>query len=370
MHTVLNTFTAKKFVEPLLDNVNEQHNKEKIIHKILIDPVNGDERFLKELHVHYEIKKFDIDYLFIKHIIELYFYFRKERPDIVIAHMSRGAILPLISAFIARVPKRIYFNHGVPYIGYKNLPRMCFKLLEKLNCFFSNQVLTVSQGMIEPLTAITKKPVSILGPGSACGIDHNEFQRKSKYDIENIKQQYAASDTFIFTFVGRPVARKGFDITLKAFTKAFSGADNVILLLAGATSEDIFRVLGSKPNNIKPLGFVMDLDNVYLATDVVVVPSEHEGFCYALLEGAARECALICSDIPGPDAIVINKRNGILITPKNIDSLMVSMSELFNDREMTKKYGEQAYMIASEFERKKIMLYYSYYIRSLFIEQR
>ncbi|EAC1762622.1 glycosyltransferase family 1 protein, partial [Escherichia coli] len=65
-----------------------------------------------------------------------------------------------------------------------------------------------------------------------------------------------------------------------------------------------------------------------------------------------------------------NKRNGILITPKNIDSLMVSMSELFNDREMTKKYGEQAYMIASEFERKKIMLYYSYYIRSLFIEQR
>lgn len=136
MHTVLNTFTAKKFVEPLLDNVNEQHNKEKIIHKILIDPVNGDERFLKELHVHYEIKKFDIDYLFIKHIIELYFYFRKERPDIVIAHMSRGAILPLISAFIARVPKRIYFNHGVPYIGYKNLPRMCFKLLEKLNCFF------------------------------------------------------------------------------------------------------------------------------------------------------------------------------------------------------------------------------------------
>ena len=49
---------------------------------------------------------------------------------------------------------------------------------------------------------------------------------------------------------------------------------------------------------------------------------------------------------------------------------MVSMSELFNDREMTKKYGEQAYMIASEFERKKIMLYYSYYIRSLFIEQR
>lgn len=97
----------------------------------------------------------------------------------------------------------------------------------------------------------------------------------------------------------------------------------------------------------------MDLDNVYLATDVVVVPSEHEGFCYALLERAARECALICSDIPGPDAIVINKRNGILITPKNIDSLMVSMSELFNDREMTKKYGEQAYMIASEFERKK-----------------
>ncbi len=54
----------------------------------------------------------------------------------------------------------------------------------------------------------------------------------------------------------------------------------------------------------------MDLDNVYLATDVVVVPSEHEGFCYALLEGAARECALICSDILGLTQLLLIKEMG------------------------------------------------------------
>ena len=102
---------------------------------------------------------------------------------------------------------------------------------------------------------------------------------------------------------------------------------NSKLLLAGCSKNELMN-RGISDQNIIPLGFVADLSTYYLTSDVVLLPSMHEGFSYSLLEGAANGNALISSDIPGPDDLVLNGITGYRVEVGSCDSLKEAMIRL------------------------------------------
>src|SRR5690242_16432595 len=49
--------------------------------------------------------------------------FRRIRPHIVHAHTPKGGVLGMLSAWLARVPVRIYHMHGLPFITARGWKR-------------------------------------------------------------------------------------------------------------------------------------------------------------------------------------------------------------------------------------------------------
>ena len=153
--------------------------------------------------------------------------------------------------------------------------------------------------------------VRLPDPGSACGLPDSYY-----VDLESMpsikktaKEKNGFSDDTIFIFAGRALERKGLLIAIHAFEAYNEQFKNSILLLAGCSKNDLLKRGISHPKIIA-LGFVDDLSKYYLTSDVVLLPSMHEGFSYSLLEGAANGNALISSDIPGPDDLVLNGITG------------------------------------------------------------
>jgi nucleoside-diphosphate-sugar epimerase len=96
--------------------------------------------------------------------------------------------------------------------------------------------------------------------------------------------------------------------------------------------------------------------NLMRDTDVVVLPSYHEGLPKALLEGAASGCALVATDIPGCRPVVLDGVNGRLVEPRSARALADALIDLGRRPGTVQEMGIQSRRLALErFEINKIL---------------
>lgn len=141
---------------------------------------------------------------------------------------------------------------------------------------------------------------------------------------------------FRFLFVGRTVVRKGIDILLSAYTKAFGPGDDVCLVIKDS-SQDIFykgidfrkEIIKLAGDATKPEVIYLDryfeasvLASLYRAADVGVFPYRAEGFCLPILEAMACGVPVIVPRF-GACLDFCSKENSFFVPPKRI-SLPVS----------------------------------------------
>jgi glycosyltransferase involved in cell wall biosynthesis len=189
---------------------------------------------------------------------------------------------------------------------------------------------------------VRKSKCEVLGEGSACGIDLVEFsgEQFDKQHMINARQTLGiALDKYVVLYVGRPFKRKGFHTLLNAWQYMGRSNNKCVILIAGCTAEDIVRNGNSPITNAIALGYVRDLRSCYAACDVVVLPSWHEGLPYSLLEGAAVARALVGSNIPGIDSIIIDNENGLLVPLGNSEALAEALLALKSNPDLRKRMG-------------------------------
>jgi glycosyltransferase involved in cell wall biosynthesis len=301
------------------------------------------EKFTNEIICPKHFCNFDISinpFKFMVRCFRLVRKMRKLKPEVVHAHQTRAALIPLLAAKICHVPVRIYHNHGLPYIGHHGLLRDFLFLLEKINCYLATDVITVSPDLKILIEKDLKLPKAchLLGNGSACGIDLEQFPKTLFTEEQKniIRKEFGLPEkSFIVLFCGRPVKRKGIDILFSAWEKAQIKKDK-ILLLAGVQTSDLKKRWRGK-NGIKPLGFVSDMRKLYSVSDVVVLPSYHEGVSYTILEAFASFRTVIASDIPGNNYVVKNQINSLLFQAGDwlaLKNKLEHVSELENLRDM------------------------------------
>ena len=137
----------------------------------------------------------------------------------------------------------IYFNHGIPYLGYQGVLRLILYVFEKFNCLLATKIITVSKAMKSELENITKKSVSLIHNGSASGIDLKQFI-KSKRNILKLKEQYNIyPNNKIILFVGRPNRRKGFYDIMEIWRKYFVFRSDYTLVLLGISERRCKKTL-------------------------------------------------------------------------------------------------------------------------------
>lgn len=280
---------------------------------------------------------------------------REHKPDIVISHNSRSSLLPLLSAWLSSVPQRIYFNHGVPYIGYSGLSRFILVILERINIYFSTEVITVSGDMVDLLQDIAPgAKVELINFGSACGIDLRLFYPKENSDSPFRNANQINSNDFMVVYIGRPNKRKGFEKCLNLWTKYFQGS-NWKLVLCGVSESSVLRCLSNIPKNVICEGFTDQIPQLLREADCLLLPSYHEGFSYAALEAMASGCLVLANNVEGIRNLVTNHVNGILVDDNNLDCYKHYIELIKSEPEKFLDMRSEGLIQARKFSRDKFI---------------
>jgi len=132
------------------------------------------------------------------------------------------------------------------------------------------------------------------------GVDLERFSPDGPArDVGEPRAGQAGSVTFLF--VGGTIWRKGIDVLLAAWARAFGPGDDVRLVVKdfgvgstykGQTADEDVRVLAGR-DDVAPVIYLTEdlpaaeLPALYRAADVVVLPYRGEGFCLPALEAMA-----------------------------------------------------------------------------------
>jgi glycosyltransferase involved in cell wall biosynthesis len=225
------------------------------------------------------------------------------RQTVAYCHTTKFALPSLLLCRLFGVGQVVYFNHGVPYIGHRSLTRWALLLLERANTAAAHRFITVSPGMVGLLhpPSATQQWCHSTKPGSSSGLRETDF---ASLPVVRMRARAERKSSTRFLYAGRLQARKGVFVLLEAWKAHAANFPDDELWLCGFTpSELATHGAWAQLPQLKVMGYVEDMRDVYREVDVVVSPSFHEGFGYTLLEGAAQGCCIVSSAVPGPDVM-------------------------------------------------------------------
>lgn len=318
IHLVYGELAAKKFVFPIAKSSNK---KFLVFYQVANSNIKLKNKLLFALP-----KWFNLRFLFsrkaifiIPSIILLFKILRQNKNAVFVSHMTIFSLLPLVIAFFAGIKKRIYFNHGFAYIGSKGIIKYLLFSIEVINFIFASKVISISPSQVKIARQSFLRNLSLIYstyPGSCCGEDISFLISESKLK-QKIKNLHDPSQVIYLSYIGRPHKRKGFPYIIEIFenlTKTMS-EKKLILQLIGIDLNSVKEKVVDKEilSSIEAIDFT---DNVYYYLQksiITILPSEREGFGYALLEGAFMGNALASFELIGPDSIIKNAYNGICL---------------------------------------------------------
>jgi glycosyltransferase involved in cell wall biosynthesis len=277
----------------------------------------------------------------------------KFKPDIVHTHTPKAGLLGMVAAFFCSVPLRMHTVAGLPLMEANGLKRKVLIFTEWLTYLFASRVYPNSYGLkkfINENIRVPEKKLKVIGKGSSNGIDTDYFSlrddvKKMALQIKNLNN--IEDSTITFCFVGRVVKDKGIEELLIAFD-SLSQSKKVKLILVGPFEDeldpitDASRAIIESNKNVILTGFQNDVRPFIAASDIFVFPSYREGFPNVVMQACCLEVPCIVSDINGCNEIIEQNKTGIIVKPKDVESLYQAMLLLADDGVMRNEFGKKS----------------------------
>jgi len=335
VHFHPNPRMAKKFIFPLMKSEYEAGHQSELICSFVVSGI-------KNTYIPFALSLSNLPRLPLA-LWRIWKYLKGICPDVVFIHNTTSSILPLLGAWLASVNVRVYFNHGVPYVGHKGITRLLLYTLERWNTALATNVVTVSTDMLKLLKEINPQiNVQMIRNGSACGLDLNQYTENYFSKIEWRQAHGLQIDDLLVVYIGRPVKRKGFELVLKLWAEYLNNKKNIKLLLCGCELDHVLNKLGYLPSNIIPLGYVDKIEEVLLASDLLILPSLHEGLSYACMESQAAGTVIIANDISGIRCLVENGKSGFLVPQNDLLKYFEIIQGIYDNRASIDSIRRQA----------------------------
>lgn len=193
------------------------------------------------------------------------------------------------------------------------------------------------------------------------GININDFKNHSSN--KDIKKEFSIKDdVFLVGMMAQITPRKGHKDFIDAAALIKKCCPNIKFLCVGADildkqlNLDDLKKYAIKKNadNIIFTGHRDDVENIYNALDCLVLPSHIEPFGRVILEAMASEIPVIATKSGGPQEIIKDGVNGLLVDIKSPEKIASCIMKIFNDfalREQIIKNGFDT--VKNKFEIKK-----------------
>lgn len=294
----------------------------------------------------------------IKSLWRLVRVFRRERPMMVHSMTPKAGLLSMMAAWICRVPVRLHTFTGLVFPTATGLTQKILVFTDRLTCACATHIVPEGQGVKNDLTnyRITRKPLHVLGHGNVRGIDLDYFD-PALSEIRTEAAKIRKPGVFNFVFVGRLVRDKGINELVEAFERLNKEHPDTRLLLVGRQEPELnplkpesLAKIDSNPS-IEAVGLQSDVRPWLASSDAFVFPSYREGFPNVVIEAGAMCLPSIVTDINGSREIIIEGQNGIIIPPRNADSLYAAMKQFVEQTQNLKRMASSARpLIASRYE--------------------
>ncbi len=154
---------------------------------------------------------------------------------------------------------------------------------------------------------------------------------------------------FTFVIASRLVTDKGIGESIDAFKKLAKDNLGVELKIIGDGPEaDTFKELAGNQANITFLGHLSDPLHEIANADVFLHPTYHEAFSIVIVEACMLKLPVIATNVGGNPEIIIDNTTGLLIEPKNIESLYDAMEKLYENKDLRDKLATNARKLYEE----------------------
>ena len=259
------------------------------------------------------------------------------RANLIGSMVKKRTGLPTVTT-IHSDPKRDYMGRPFAALTYGNINKSA---LQKMDYWIG-----VSQPTVDMLHERGFDPnrTFVISNGVSFDLGAPAQDRQSYLRSLGVEPE---PDMTVFGIAARMNPVKDMGTLIRAFAKTVSACPASRLILAGDGEqrkqlEDLAAQLCPAGTVLFP-GWVSDTHSFYSAIDVNMLTSLSEGFPYALPEGASRHCAVIASRVGGIPSLVEHEVNGLLFTPRDVDTLAAYMIRLARDHELMHSYADRLY---------------------------
>ncbi|MFN4954341.1 MAG: glycosyltransferase family 4 protein [Aphanizomenon sp.] len=253
------------------------------------------------------------------------------QPDIVHVHMMTGAIL----AGIFRKNREYHlvstvhneFQHSAVLMG------------------LADQVIAVSNAVANSMIrrGIPAQKLRVVSNGTLRSPRHKKLQ-----DYQPVEMPHPS-----ITTVAGMYTRKGIYELIEAFKIVATDFPQAHLYLVGdGPDRQMFEDMVENPafsdgcNGLRQRihfeGFQSEPQRYMLATDIFVLASHCESFGLVLTEARETGCAIVASDVDGIPETLDHGQAGILVPPKDIQTLAKTLTQLLSDRQLLDKWKFRA----------------------------
>lgn len=159
-------------------------------------------------------------------------------------------------------------------------------------------------------------------------------------------------------YVGRFAWEKDPEILIRAMVHVVKNHPNWTLEMAGTGPllEPMKALVKQEAleQNIRFLGKVSDVANLYQSASILVLPSVVEGFPNTLIEAMSFGLSTICfSDIPYED-IITHRVDGLMVKERTPEALADCIEQLISKESFREEIGSNAALTVKRFEKEKI----------------
>jgi glycosyltransferase involved in cell wall biosynthesis len=263
------------------------------------------------------------------------------QPDIVHAHMMTGVVLAGILrnsgkySLVSTVHNE--FQRSAVLMG------------------LADRVIAVSHAVADSMIrrGIPAKKLRVVANGTLDSPRHRKIQ-----DYQPLPLHHPA-----ITTVAGMYSRKGIGELIEAFSIIAKDFPQAHLYLVGDGPDRAMfeRIVQSKAFSDRGLrqrihfeGFQTEPQRYMLSTDIFVLASHCESFGLVLTEAREAGCAIVASDVDGIPETLDHRQAGILVPPKDSQSLARALTQLLSDSKQLQRWKFRAKQNLERFSASRV----------------
>lgn len=262
--------------------------------------------------------------------------------DVIHTHGLKANLAGVIAAKLSRKGHVIYTVHGgISFSKEQPIKAKLYETLERILIKYNTKVVTVSnllQKKLQKRAQCDDKSIITINTGI------NEHRLEPKTNIEAMKQDFhIPTNSNVIGTIARLAPQKGLCYLIKAVKRVISSKPNTVLVIAGdGPLRNELRCLAREEevlSHIRFLGFVQDIGSLLELIHVFVLPSWTEGLPITILEALLAGKAVVATKVGGIPEVIEDEVNGLLVEPRDPDTLADRILRLLNDDELRKTLG-------------------------------